>query len=76
MIVSLLLTAMLAVSSDSPASPTAGQPPKEKKICRTEVATGSIMPKRVCRTAAEWAAIEHEQEDVTRDEYQPNRNGR
>lgn len=28
----------------------------EKKVCRTEVVTGSIMPKRVCRTEAEIEA--------------------
>jgi len=32
-------------------------PSKEKKICRRETATGSIMPRSVCRTKAEWNAI-------------------
>jgi hypothetical protein len=31
----------------------------DKKICRREAAaTGSIMPKRVCHTQAEWDALE------------------
>ncbi|WP_375382097.1 hypothetical protein [uncultured Sphingomonas sp.] len=30
-----------------------------KKICRTDTNTGSIMPKSTCHTAAEWAAIDH-----------------
>jgi hypothetical protein len=29
---------------------------KPKKVCRTERATGSIMPKRICRTAEQVAA--------------------
>ena len=33
-------------------------PPKEKKICRSEVMTGSIMPKSICHTKAEWAQID------------------
>jgi hypothetical protein len=31
---------------------------KNRKICRTEVATGSVMPKRVCRTVAEIEALQ------------------
>ena len=42
-----------AVVPPAPAT-QAPQPAKEKKICRTEEVTGSIMPKRVCRTRAEW----------------------
>ena len=29
---------------------------REKKICQRLLPTGSIMPKTVCRTKAEWAA--------------------
>jgi hypothetical protein len=29
---------------------------KPKKICRSEVGTGSILPKRVCLTQQEWDA--------------------
>ena len=28
----------------------------DKKICRYDVATGSVTPKRVCKTAAQWNA--------------------
>lgn len=43
-------------------SPLAAQDPKppvdpDKKICRRDVATASIMAKRTCRTKAEWDAI-------------------
>ena len=30
-----------------------------KKICRTDTSTGSIMPKSTCHTAAQWAAIDN-----------------
>jgi hypothetical protein len=32
-------------------------PDADKKVCKTDVVTGSIMPKRICRTKGEWAAI-------------------
>ena len=42
----------------TPAGGAANVPPvKEKKICRSEASTGSIMTKRVCHTQAEWNAL-------------------
>ena len=50
----------LAAAPDAPAGHTAQQteqadadakPAKQRRVCRTETATGSVMPKRVCRTA-------------------------
>ncbi|HXG80591.1 MAG TPA: hypothetical protein VNJ05_02205 [Sphingomicrobium sp.] len=32
-------------------------PDANKKVCKTEAATGSIIPKRICRTKGEWAEI-------------------
>jgi hypothetical protein len=29
----------------------------DKKVCKREIATGSVMPKRICKTQAEWDAI-------------------
>lgn len=41
----------------------------DKKICRTEDTTGSIMPsKRVCHTKQEWATIDQENAQQT-DQY-------
>ena len=51
---SILLFLTLAAQTAAQAPP----PPPEKKICRREVATGSIMPKRTCRTQGEWAQID------------------
>lgn len=40
-------------------SSDATKPPKEKKVCRREVVTGSIVPfKSVCHTRDEWASID------------------
>ena len=33
---------------------------KDKKLCRMEDVTGSLFPKRVCSTKAEWAAVDSE----------------
>jgi len=41
-----------AVAPAQPAAPAA----KPKKICRSEVGTGSILPKRVCLSQQEWDA--------------------
>ena len=30
---------------------------KEKKVCRRQIPTGSVMPKTVCRTKAQWEAL-------------------
>ncbi|NOU02686.1 MAG: hypothetical protein HOO94_03430 [Novosphingobium sp.] len=67
-----LIAACLVVSATTAAAdpvttapaPTAEQP-KPKKVCRSVVVTGSIMPNRVCRTKEEWAAINSQRIDVT-----------
>jgi hypothetical protein len=48
------------------------KPVPEKKICRASVATGSIMPKRICRTASDWAQIDRANADQV-DRYGSNR---
>ena len=32
-------------------------PDADKKVCTTEASTGSIIPKRTCRTKGEWEAM-------------------
>lgn len=32
-------------------------PDADKRVCKTEVATGSIIPKRTCRSKGEWEDI-------------------
>jgi len=43
-------------TTPAPAAPAAA--PQEKKICRREQVTGSIMQPRICHTKEEWAAID------------------
>jgi hypothetical protein len=40
------------------AAPAPTAPAQDKKVCRRESVMGSIMPKRTCRTASEWSAID------------------
>ena len=44
-----------AATSVAAATPV---PVKEKKICRTEETTGSMMPHRTCYTKAQWVTID------------------
>ena len=57
-LIALTAAVPAAAYDDAAASqPASEKPVKEKKVCKSEVGTGSIMPKRTCRTKAEWAAI-------------------
>ncbi|MBM0168702.1 hypothetical protein [Altererythrobacter sp. C41] len=49
--------AAFALDSDEP---PAAKPDEEKVICKREVATGSIMSRRICLTKAEWKALEEQ----------------
>ena len=64
----LLFAAMLAVAVSAPAlagdkaadkdKENTETPQKERKICRNETVTGSLVSKRrICMTAAEWDAL-------------------
>jgi predicted transglutaminase-like cysteine proteinase len=65
----VLSCAALAFAVPAAAAPAASQsdqasadrqasvPVKEKKICRRDTATGSIMAKSICHTRAEWEAM-------------------
>jgi hypothetical protein len=53
---SLLAAAPDAVTPPTGATPTPA-PVKERKICRDEPETGSLISKRTCHTKAEWEAI-------------------
>ena len=50
----------------APAGPET-KPAKVHKICRQDVATGSIMPRTTCHTKEDWAAIDvQNQQEVDR----------
>ncbi|WP_419807607.1 hypothetical protein [Sphingomonas sp.] len=55
-----LILLLLAVQMASPAAqPTPAPAPADRKVCRSETTTGSIMPgKRTCHLRSEWAAID------------------
>lgn len=55
-------TPVAAQEADVP-QPAAEKPVKEKKVCKSETGTGSIMPKRTCRTKAEWEALTEQSRD-------------
>ncbi|MEO6387554.1 MAG: hypothetical protein ABIT16_09925 [Croceibacterium sp.] len=42
-------------SPDATNAPIVVEAQKEKKICHNETSTGSVMPRRVCRTATQVA---------------------
>lgn len=71
----ILLAASLAIAVSAPVLAADGdkdqEAPKEKKICRTERVTGSLVAsRRVCMTKAEWdqlaAETKKDVEDIQR----------
>lgn len=61
-----LLAAIAAISlagGAAAAEPKPAKAPKEKKICKGEAGSTSRIPKKVCRTKAEWASMAN-QEDL------------
>jgi len=58
MIASALLSAAQAASPAAAPPPPVAKPAKEKKVCRHDASTGSILPKTVCRTQNEWDDID------------------
>ena len=69
-----VVLAFLAASSAPPVTAATPQvrPVKEKKVCVSENVMGSIMPKRVCRTQAEWEVVN--KENARRSVELPSRN--
>lgn len=61
-----LAAAPLAAQAPSPA------PDKEKRICKSETRTGSLVAhKKVCKTRAQWDAEMREAQEVTRQFQEP-----
>jgi len=54
----LLAVLPLTAAQAEPRKADSDGPSAEKKICRTERATGSYFTKRICHTKAEWDALE------------------
>ena len=50
---------LAAQSAPTPASAVSAKPdPMQKRVCRSDTATGSHFSKRTCHTKAEWAEID------------------
>ncbi|KTE21765.1 hypothetical protein ATE67_03660 [Sphingopyxis sp. H050] len=57
LILSLALSASAPEAAEAPAPTTAtAKPAKPKKICRTDVNTGSRLKGRTCKTQEQWDA--------------------
>ena len=71
----LSVSATAYAAGETAPSPAANegeaQAEKPKKVCRMETVTGSVMPKRVCRTAEQ---VEADQEAARRTREEMNRN--
>ena len=48
----------LTIVPPASAQPTAAKPASSKTVCRRDTATGSILPKLVCQTAAQSPAAQ------------------
>ncbi|MBU6319330.1 MAG: hypothetical protein KGS00_06720 [Alphaproteobacteria bacterium] len=49
---------VLSALAQSPPAAEAPPAPAAERICKRVTATGSNLPKRVCATAEEWAALD------------------
>ena len=56
--IGVLAAPAVAHAEGAPQSNVPAEGQKEKKVCQRVVVTGSNMPKRVCRSASEQAAVE------------------
>jgi Spy/CpxP family protein refolding chaperone len=67
--VALVVLASSSAFAQASSTPQIGEiKHKEKKICRQETDTGSIMPHSTCHTKAEWDQIE-QVEQANADQY-------
>jgi hypothetical protein len=66
LILGLIVTAPAMAQTNETAPQPVPAPKKEKKICRSEPVTGSILGgKSTCHTQAEWVQIDNANRDVT-----------
>ena len=72
----LPFVALLALSAPALAEETAApaKEQKEKKVCRRDVNTESILPRSVCRTKTEWSKIDAAKQKQTNRDTDAMRN--
>jgi hypothetical protein len=74
----MLILAMMTgghLEAATPPAPAAA-PAAERRICRTDVNLGTILPRRVCRPAGDWAQIDAAQGKITERDTDHMRNSR
>jgi hypothetical protein len=71
----LLGTFCLIAAMAAPAHATESKPQKEKRICRSETGTGTIMMRKICHTAIEWKQIDQQRERTGEDVMERARSG-
>lgn len=69
-----LLVAYPALAQDTPMP--APKPVREKKICRSEIVTGSMMRQSTCHTRAEWSDIDARNQKDAEDSMSNRGSGR
>lgn len=72
----MILTALLAAGQPSAAPPPTPvtAPAPERRVCRTDVNIGTILPRRVCRSKSDWEQIDAAQQRITQKDTDHMRN--
>lgn len=60
----IAVPALGQIADASAAKPTGANPGKAEKICRSIVVTGQRIPRRECKTDADWANIDAARDDM------------
>ncbi len=55
---------LIGVAIPAAAQTASTKPDDGKRICRSDIPTGTLMTKKTCRTKAQWAAIDHDAEQA------------
>ena len=65
MMSSILALAFLSSTAQTSAPRTATPVERPRRVCRMQERLGTILQRRVCRSAEEWAAIDQAQGQIT-----------
>ena len=80
MISSVFALALASAGAGQTSAPTQATPPpataasRPRRVCRQTERVGTILTRRICRTADEWAAIDQAQGNITERDAQHMRN--
>jgi hypothetical protein len=77
MSLSVIVMSILAGAGDpAPGTSAATTAAPERRICRVQERLGTILPRRVCRSASDWALIDGAQDKITTRDTNHMRNRR